>query len=116
MLHHKNIRLRRFNDVGQRCYFLTLCCFDRPPVFSDLKRRAWLSDEFRAESASRSFAIHAYCIMPDHFHFVAEGQGPSSDLLGFAKSFKIKTSHQYQAEASHPLWQKEILRSHQPFP
>ncbi|HKW62101.1 MAG TPA: transposase [Candidatus Acidoferrum sp.] len=117
MFHHKNIRLRQFNYVGQQCYFLTLCCFDRRPVFADPKQCAWLLEEFRAESAGRSFAIHAYCIMPGHFHFLTEGQEPSSDLLAFVKSFKIKTSRLYQAETSQTLWQKKffdhILRTHE---
>ena len=117
MFRHKNIRLGRFNYVGRQCCFVTLCCLDRRPVFVDCKRCVWLLEKFRAESASRSFAIHAYCIMPDHFHFLAEGMDASSDLLMFVKGLKIKTGRQYQAENSQALWQKKffdhILRSHE---
>lgn len=117
MFHHKNIRLRGVNYVGQQCYFLTLCCFGRRPVFADPRRCARLLEIFRAESAMRSFAIHAYCVMPDHFHFLAEAQEPSSDLMGFVKTLKIKTSRRYQRETSRTLWQKKffdhILRPHE---
>lgn len=88
-------------------------------MFADLKRCAWLLEKFRTESVARSFAIHAYCIMPDHFHFLAEGQETSGDLLGFVKSFKIKTSRRYQAQTSQILWQKKffdhILGCHESF-
>jgi len=109
MFHHKNIRQRRFNYVGRQCYFITLCCFERHPVFANPGRCTWLLDIFRSESLARSFAIHAYCIMPDHFHFLVEGQEPSSDLLGFVKSLKLKTSRRYQAETSQALWQKKFF-------
>ena len=117
MFHHKNIRLQRFNYVGRRCYFITLCCFERHPVFANPGRRTWLLDIFRAESVARFFAIHAYCIMPDHFHFLVKGQEVSSDLLEFVKSLKIKSSRLYQSETSQVLWQKKffdhILRGHE---
>ncbi len=115
--HHKSIRLDRVSYAGRQCYFLTLCCFDRHPVFANPNRCTWLLNLLRSESAARSFAIHAYCVMPDHFHFLAEGTEPSSDLLNFVKSFKLKTSRIYQSETSHILWQKKfydhILRSHE---
>jgi len=41
-----------------------------------------------------SFDVHAYCLMPDHLHFLAEGTEPTSDLRHFIKSLKIKTSRQ----------------------
>jgi hypothetical protein len=35
----------------------------------------------RSESATRNFAIHAYCVMPDHFHFLARGTRPNQRPL-----------------------------------
>jgi hypothetical protein len=53
--------------------------------------------------------------MPDHFHFLVEGISSTSDLLGFVKSFKIKSTRLYEWETSQVLWQKlyfdHILRS-----
>jgi REP element-mobilizing transposase RayT len=34
------------------------------------------------------FAVHAYCVMPDHFHALVEGLAPDSDLLLFVRNFK----------------------------
>jgi putative transposase len=117
MFFHKNIRLSPHNYVGRQFYFVTICCFDRCPVFSDQSACSWLLDLLRTESTARNFAIHAYCIMPDHIHFLAEGLPPSSDLAIFVKSFKIKTARAYLKNAPHPLWQKKffdhILRLHE---
>jgi len=109
MFFHKKIRLSPNNYLGRQCYFVTLCCFDRLRVFSDSTACSWLLEILRAESVTRDFAIHAYCIMPDHIHFLAEGLLPSSDLANFVKSFKIKTSRAYLKSAPHPLWQKKFF-------
>lgn len=112
---HKNIRLAPSAYVGRQSYFATICCFARHKIFTDPRRCSWLLDVLRSESAARAFAIHAYCIMPDHFHFLAEGLESRSDFLNFVKCFKLKTSRVYVAETAQSLWQKKffdhILRS-----
>jgi putative transposase len=96
-------------------YFVTVCCHERKRVFASPARCQWLMDIFPGESAVCDFTVHAYCIMPDHFHFLAEGVSSTSDVLGFVKSFKIKSSRLYDRETSQVLWQKRyfdhILRS-----
>jgi len=117
MYFHKNIRLSPLNYVGSQSYFVTFCCFNRRPIFSDASLCTWLLETLRAESAARSFAIHAYCVMPDHLHFLAEGLTPASDLANLAKTLKLKTSRAYQKNTPQPLWQKKyfdhILRPHE---
>jgi REP-associated tyrosine transposase len=114
---HKNIRLAPQNYLGQQIYFVTICCQARRNIFMDPQRCSWLLEILRSESAVRNFAIHAYCVMPDHLHFLAEGLQPSSNLLNFVKSFKLKTSRFQLAETSSALWQKKffdhILRSNE---
>jgi putative transposase len=106
---HKNIRLSRVNYVGRQLYFVTLCCFGRRPVFSSSTACRWLLQIIRSESVARGFAIHAYCVMPDHLHFLAEGLLPSSDLAKFVMTLKIKTSRAYSRKTSRPLWQKKFF-------
>jgi putative transposase len=111
----KTPRLSRLNYLGQTLYFVTFCCFRRARIFSDAERCEWLLGLLRSESAANSFNIPAYCLMPDHLHFLAEGTKPSSDLRHFVKSLKIKSSRQYSAQFGRILWQKgfheHILRS-----
>jgi REP element-mobilizing transposase RayT len=88
----KNIHLAPSNYVGYQRYFVTLCTFRRQVVFSDSKYCLDLLALLRTECASCHFSVLAYCLMPDHLHFLAEGLDPASDLLHLVKSFKIKTS------------------------
>jgi putative transposase len=101
----KAIRLSRFAYQGTNRYFVTACCHERKRVFASPARCQWLIDLFRAESAARDFTVHSYCVMPDHFHFLVEGISLTSDLLGFVKGSKIKSSRLYARDASEMLWQ-----------
>jgi REP element-mobilizing transposase RayT len=111
----KNIRLAPQNYLGYQRYFVTLCSFHRQTSFSDSAYCRHLLDLLWTECDSRNFSVPAYCLMPDHLHFLAEGLDPDSDLLHLVKSFKIKTSREFAAHEPRTLWQKgfyeHILRS-----
>ncbi len=102
----KNIRVPPLNYVGCQCYFVTLCTFRRQNVFSNSSRCQELLALLAAECASRNFSVLAYCVMPDHLHFLAKGLDPASDLLHLLKSFKIKSSRKCAAREGRTLWQK----------
>ena len=111
----KSIRLFPENYLGFQHYFVTLCCFHRQNLFSNDKLCRQVLDLLRSEGFARGFHVHAYCVMPDHLHFMAEGMDAKSNLLHFMKSFKIKTSREFAARESRSLWQRgyyeHILRS-----
>lgn len=102
----KNIRLAAQNYVGYQRYFVTLCSFHRQPVFTDSAYCQHLLVLLRTECASRNFSVPAYCLMPDHLHFLAEGLDPASDLLHLVESFKIKSSLGHARRECRILWQK----------
>ena len=104
----KSVHLDRSRYLGRRLYFVTICCFQRKKIFLNSEIAHWLLGVLRAESAARCFNIHAYCVMPDHLHFLAEGMEPGSGLLRFVKSFKIKTSRQFAQKYEGALWQKDF--------
>jgi putative transposase len=106
--HHKDIRLPAAAYVGSKAYFVTLCAAGRHSVFTAERICECLLHLLREESAARGFAIPAYCLMPDHLHFLAEGLYPSSNLLSFVKSFRIKSSRIYAGLTSEVLWQKKF--------
>src|SRR5690348_2265681 len=70
---HKNIRLEPQRYVGLATHFITICCDGRHPVFANGGRAAWFVDVLRRISRERRFAVHAYCVMPDHFHMLVSG-------------------------------------------
>jgi REP element-mobilizing transposase RayT len=115
LFRHKNIRLQSENYVGKNWSFITLCCANRRKLFTTAKPCDWFLNILRHDAATHSFAVHAYCLMPDHVHLLVEDLDPTSDLLLFVKALKTKTSTPFERKVGHPLWQKKfydhILRS-----
>jgi REP element-mobilizing transposase RayT len=106
---HKNIRLRPESYRGTRLIFITLCCEAKKSVFADGERAWWLIDCVRKEAQASRFAVHAFCVMPDHFHALVQGLDRSSDLLDFVKTLKQKTAFQHRQRLGEVLWQKKFF-------
>ena len=100
---------------GEKWYFVTLCSEKRAPILVDPRIAKWLIETLRRESEVQGFLTDAYCLMPDHLHFLAVGVTPSSNFLRFVKSFKQKTAYRYLQKTGSRLWQRNyydhILRS-----
>jgi putative transposase len=107
MYFHKNIRLEPANYTGKKAYFVTQCCHERRKYFVDPATCEWLLSHLRGISLAHSFAIPAYCIMPNHIHLLVDGLLPTSDFLHFMKTMKIKTSREFASGNTTPLWQKK---------
>ena|SRR5256885_8232651 len=113
--HHKNIRLLHGDYVGRRWFFLTLCCADRRKRFTSPQVCSDFLDVLRPTATRYLFAIHAYCLMPDHIHLLAEGLESHSDALQFTRVLKRNTSTRFRKNTAEALWQKKyydhILRN-----
>jgi putative transposase len=72
------------------------------------KNAFWLIKNLRGQAIAFRFAVHAYCVMPDHFHGLFSGLEPSSDLLAFVKNLKGTTSNEYRRKTEQDLWQKKF--------
>jgi REP element-mobilizing transposase RayT len=106
--HHENIRLAHHDYLGQRWFFLTVCCANRRQFFASSKTCDEFLNLLRANAATHEFAIHAYCLMPDHVHLLAEGLQPHSDLLQFMRAIKLKTSTPFERKTGKAFWQKKF--------
>jgi putative transposase len=104
----KNIRLHPIHYLGRRWFFITLCCERRRPVFYDDGQAQSLIECLRKTSEKCRFGIHAFCLMPDHFHALVEGIALESDLRLFVRKFKQASSREYSKEGGGPLWQKKF--------
>ena len=115
---HKNIRRPAAHYVGQRRYFITLCCSGRRAFFAEPANATWLARELREKSDLHHFAVNAYCVMPDHVHALIRGMELTSDLFVFVERFKQKTGYEFRKKFRCALWQKKfhdhILRSDDP--
>ncbi len=111
----KNIRLHPIHYRGRRWYFVTVCCDARRPVFAEDNRAVALIKLMKQTAGLHQFAVHAFCVMPDHFHALVEGMTEESDLLSFVRNLKQASSKEHARGGDAPLWQKKfydhILRS-----
>ena len=115
----KNIRLGPENYLGDRLYFVTICCEARQPSLARPEVARWVIERLQRSAARHGFWVHAYCVMADHVHLLAEGAGEKSNLLRFVNSYKQETGFQYQRKSGQPLWQfrffDHILRKRDAF-
>lgn len=111
----KNIRLPVERYQGQHFYFVTACFDKRHPYGNQPKLARWVIQRLREHAAMKHFLIHAYTLMPDHLHFLAEGTNGNCDLLPFVASFKKETGFEFESKEKRRLWQikyyDHILRS-----
>lgn len=52
------------------------------------------------------FDAFAYCVMPDHVHFVAQGRTASSNVSRFVSQGKQRTAYLLRREVSRGFWQR----------
>jgi len=101
----RKIRLSPENYLGPRAHFVTICCDKRQNYFA-IPRTADRVIALLQECASRqSFVLHAYCLMPDHLHLLAEGTEPRSDLLELVRVFKLRTAFEFRKAQGLRLWE-----------
>ena len=83
-------------------------------TISSARRRPYFTDPPLAQSVirillesatSRSFIIHAYCLMPDHIHILAESTCPTGDALAFTRLFKQRTGFHFRKTSRGVLWE-----------
>ena len=97
-------RVARFDYVGLRAYFLTVCTFERARWFEDDECAKQVVSEFLRTADAYGFATVAYCLMPDHVHALVEATRQDSDFLKFVAMFKQRTAFAYARAGS--LWQE----------
>jgi putative transposase len=103
-----NIRLHAARYIGRITCFVTMCCAGRKPILENCEIATRLTEILAKHAQTHKFAVHAYCVMPDHFHFLAAGLSEKSDLLALVKNVKQTSSAEYEKRYHGPLWQKKF--------
>ena len=98
--------LKGFDYLGLRQYFLTFCTHDRRRCFVTHDAVTTVRTQIERARAEEDIALIAYCYMPDHVHFLAEGKAEDSDCLWFIKRAKQYSGFHYKATFRHRLWQR----------
>jgi putative transposase len=55
---------------------------------------------------ARQFAVIAFCVMPDHVHFLLEGLTENADLRAVMHWWKLRTGFAWKQRAHDRLWQE----------
>ena len=110
--------LKTFDYIGLYRYFLTFCTDSRQRVFVTPERVDLVLLQIERSVSEESFAIVAYCFMPDHLHLLIEGRAESSDCRRFIRRAKQFSGFHYSKTFGHRLWQRygfeRVLRDDQP--
>jgi putative transposase len=98
-------RLRTFDYTGTRAYSLTLCTYERRPVFEDEPLVNVVIAQILRAARVCAFAIDAYCAMPDHAHLLVEGTSERSALVPFVHRAKQLSGYHGKALGGVRIWQ-----------
>lgn len=102
----KQLRLPSNHYLGRRTYFVTVCTENRAIFFRDLPTGHWLLEKLITTAEKSQFTLHAYCVMPDHLHFVSQASAETCHLTRFVDRFKQVTAYEFRKTRGLRLWQK----------
>ena len=102
----ESLRLPLDDYIGRRVYFVTICTENRATFFSDSETGRWLIERLLKAVTKSDFTLHAYCLMPDHLHFVAEGLRDTCDLIKFVDTFKQGSAFEFSQRRGMRLWRR----------
>ena len=88
-------RLKGFDYTGHYRYFITICTRNKNPIFHNKKIAKQYIELLAEKAIAFHFKVWAYCFMPDHVHFLAEGMEQDADLKKFVSSFKQSAGYHY---------------------
>jgi REP element-mobilizing transposase RayT len=87
---YNSLRLAAFDYSNtSSLFFISINTHERRPVFADFKLAKSTLSTLLNEHTLERICVHAYTLMPDHFHLLAgvKSSGKLSDSLGYFKSY-----------------------------
>ena len=101
----KSTRLPQENYLGQRSYFITVCCDQRHPHLASPSSANMVISILLDVTHKQHFLVHAYCSMPDHLHFLIHAVAIDANLLRLMKEFKSRTAFRFKKDNNCQLWE-----------
>ncbi len=93
---------RAYQNGG--CYFLTLVCKDRQPLFADDQQVVLLRSAMQHVRIRHPFSIDAICVMPDHIHLLLKLPESHADF-----SVRIRLlKHYFSIHTGSSPWQSRF--------
>ncbi|HCG98560.1 MAG TPA: hypothetical protein DE036_01760 [Actinobacteria bacterium] len=101
----KRTRLKSFDYIGPYRYFVTVSVYDKKVLFRAADVVDMTYGVLCEYSEKARFRVLAFCFMPDHLHFLTEGQDGESNLKSFISRFKQVSGYRYKSDTGQKLWQ-----------
>ena len=101
----KSPRLSEFDYIGPYRYFVTIMTYMEKPLFLNAEAVDGCILALSETAGVYAFDVLCYCYMPTHSHMLIKGE-ETSDLKGFVRIYKQKTSYRYKKRFGKPLWQR----------
>jgi putative transposase len=106
--YRRNLRLPADEYRGRRAYFATVCSDWRRKILGDRSAGDRVLHHLAETAARHHYYLHAYCVMPDHVHFLCEGASNECEFLTFVNLFKQCTAFELRKTCGSPVWQKRF--------
>src|SRR5262245_55936358 len=106
MPHRRPPKLPPSEYVGAVRIFFTMCTFKRQRHFATRHVAELVQSDLLHSAASEAVEIIAYCLMPDHLHFLSTGSHDGSDTLRFVRRFRQRTGFACRRTSGIALWQE----------
>lgn len=107
LIHEKRHRLPRSCYQGMVCATFTCCIKDRKPAFLETETVVAVRDCLKRAIGKHAVKNWLYVFMPDHLHFILEGQAQDSDLWQAIYSFKTSSGMWFPRHRPDIKWQKD---------
>lgn len=104
-LHRTVARLPPQNYIGRKIYFVTICCNHRAPHLREHTTTQRVLALLLECAANHFFRLHAFCLMSDHLHVLAEGTHERCELFEFIRLFKQRSAFEFRKSHRRPLWE-----------
>jgi putative transposase len=117
MTHPYPPRWAEFPYVGRYNYSLTFVTDTRRPLFVTPDVVDLVLQQILRAAEKHTFAVLAYCFMPDHLHLIVGGESDDSDCKAFIKAAKQYSGYYYSQSYAARLWERyehdRVLRDDQ---
>ncbi len=97
-------RLKAFDYTGPYAYNLTFVTRRRAKLFNDPCVVELIEATLLQACAKHTFALLAYCFMPDHLHLLISGSSDSR-LADFVRLFKQLSGYAAKQKLGAAIWQ-----------
>lgn len=91
--------------IGGGCYFFTVVCWRRKPVFASPEHIELLRNAFRNVMKDRPFSIDGIVVLPDHLHCIWRLPKGDDDFSGRWREIKKHVTRRITANGRQTIWQ-----------